>query len=91
MLLLEDVLDFFAGLLEVALGLIAVALRFEGLIAGGFAEAFLDLALAALGGVLNLVLCTRRAASCSLEEPEASGEATRVTRSGMLWAASAGG
>jgi hypothetical protein len=62
-LLPEDVLDFLAGLLEVALGLIGAALGFEGLITGGLAGAFLGFALGRLGGVLDLVFCAYRAAS----------------------------
>src|SRR5206468_2176878 len=64
-LLPEDVLDFLAGLLEVALGLIGAALGLEGLIAGGRTEAFLGFALGRLGGVLDLVFCAHRAASLS--------------------------
>src|SRR5512132_1439569 len=61
-LLLADVLDFLAGLLEAALGLIGAALGLEGLIAGGLADAFLDVAPGRLGGVLDLVFCAHRAA-----------------------------
>jgi hypothetical protein len=48
-LLLEDVFDFLAGLLEVALGLVAVAFGFERLVAGGLPGAFLELALGGPG------------------------------------------
>src|SRR4029077_8390962 len=64
-LLLEDVLDFLEGLLEVARGPIGAALGPEGLIAGGRTDAFLGFALGRLGGVLVLVFCAHRAASLS--------------------------
>jgi len=62
-LLLEGVFDFLAGLLEVALGLVAAAFGFERLVAGDLPGAFLDLARGLLGGVLGLVFCAYRASS----------------------------
>src|SRR5262249_49760098 len=57
---LEGVLDLLACVLEVALGLIGLALGLQVLVAGGLACLLLDLALHFLGLVLRLVLGTHR-------------------------------
>src|ERR1019366_6990258 len=55
-LFLEGILDLFAGLFQIALRLIILALRLELLVADALAGGFLDLALGDLCGVLGLVV-----------------------------------
>src|SRR6185437_15878339 len=82
-LLLEDVFDFLAGLLEVALGLVGVAFGFERLVAGDLPGGFLDLALGLLGGVLGLVFCAHGAISLlSCDGPAAR---VRTVPRDVLW------
>src|SRR5271166_1744502 len=57
-LLLEDVLDLVAGLLEVALGLVALAFGFHLLVAGRLAQVLLDVALD-LGGLVGRLVLSR--------------------------------
>jgi hypothetical protein len=55
---LESVFHFLAGLLQVRLALVDLALGFQALIAGSLAGGFLALAAELLGGVFDLVIQT---------------------------------
>src|SRR5450755_453669 len=57
-LLLEGVLDLVAGLLDVALGLVGLAFRFQLVVAGRAADAFLDITLD-LGGLVGRLVLSR--------------------------------
>src|SRR6185312_12921599 len=54
-LLFEGVLDLFAGVFEVGLRLVALALIFSALVAGDLADRFFGLAAKVLGLVLRLI------------------------------------
>src|SRR5688500_13398140 len=62
-LLLEGVLGLLAGLLQVGLALLGLALVLHALVVGGGAELLLGLAQRALGGVLQLVLVAHGSSS----------------------------
>src|SRR5450755_3944805 len=57
-LLLEGVLDLVAGLLDVALGLVGLAFRFQLVVASRVADTFLDIALD-LGGLVGRLVLSR--------------------------------
>ena len=68
-LFFEGVLDLFAGVFEVGLRLVALALIFSALVAGDLADRFLSLAAEVLGLVLRLIRTAHSAAPTSRESP----------------------
>jgi hypothetical protein len=76
-LLFEGVLDLLAGVFEVGLRLVAVALIFSALVAGDLADRFLSLAAQILGLILRLI---RTAHSVS-----SSRESTQVAATSARW------
>src|SRR5207248_9023079 len=68
-LLLEDVFDFFAGLLDVALGLVELALSLELVVVGGLADGLLTLALQLFGLVLDFIVETHHVSLSSVQYP----------------------
>src|SRR5664279_5906629 len=81
LLLFEGVLDLLAGVFEVGLRLVALALIFSALVAGDLADRFLDLAAKLVELVLRLILaahCVRSYFSGRID-PVAETSARRLT------------
>src|SRR6478735_10919012 len=68
-LLFEGVLDLLAGVFEVGLRLVALALIFSALVAGDLADRFLSLAAQILGLILRLIRTAHNASYFAVIDP----------------------